>query len=121
MAYTSPIEISGVRVACINVRGIISDDKKREHLHSWLIRNRIDVVLLQEVCVHHNHDKIDFPITDFPGYLYNKNQKCLEIRILWRENLSVFTHSFKNKYPDGQWREWISFIYDENVLNICSF
>ena len=56
MALTEPNDILGLRVACLNVRGIMADADKREIVHDWLIRNRIDIALLQETCVHHNNE-----------------------------------------------------------------
>ena len=61
MAITTPTEIQGLRVACINVRGIINNPNKRQQLHQWLVVQRIDIVLLQEVCVHHNNPNANFP------------------------------------------------------------
>ena len=48
----------------LNVHGIMSSVKKREILHDWLIRNRIDIALLQEVCIHHENENEKFPIAE---------------------------------------------------------
>ena len=123
MALSTPTEIQGTRVACINVRGIINNPDKRYHLHQWLVKKRIDIVLLQETCVHHNNNNNTFPITDFPGYTYNSNNKNLETKILWRDNLLINCPPIRKKvkYPNGQWGEWISMLNNNNVLNISSF
>ena len=56
-----------------------------------LICNNIDIVLMQEVCIHHENEKASFPIADFAGYLHNHNQKHLETKILWNTALLATT------------------------------
>ena len=122
MALSNPTDILGLRVACMNVRGIMSDSKKRGILHDWLIRNRIDIVLLQEVCVHHENKNNKFPIADFKGYLCNKNSKCKEVKILWKDNINILIPKLKRKkYKNGMWIEWISLVNDKKVINFASF
>ena len=89
MAYTETTEIHGIRIACLNVRGLIASEDKRKRLHQWLIKNQIDIALLQEVCVHHEHTPVPFPITDFPGYLDDRKNKFLESKIIWKKAFNL--------------------------------
>ena len=89
MTFNNCNDLLGIKIASINVNGIIDDDTKRHRLHQWLVRNNIDIALLQEICIHHENDNARFPIADFSGYLHNANQKKLESKIIWKRQLAV--------------------------------
>ena len=123
MTFNNCCDILGIKIASINVNGIINNDKKRNNLHQWLVRNNIDIALLQECCIHHENVNAKFPIADFSGYLHNANQKNLESKIIWKRNLAVSKPKIGKRiyYKKGQWCEWISLINEKQVLHIASF
>ena len=47
----------GLRVGCINVRGIVSNATKRVELNNWIELQNLDVVCIQEWFVPHGQNK----------------------------------------------------------------
>ena len=45
----------GLKLGCINVRGLVSNVSKRVELNHWLELNDLDVVCIQEWFVPHNN------------------------------------------------------------------
>ena len=92
-------------------------------MHQWLVRNNIDIALLQESYIHHENIKAKLPIADFSGYLHNTNQKNLESKIIWKRSLAVSIPKIGKRayYNKGQWCEWISLINEKQILHIASF
>ena len=111
--------VSGIKLACLNVRGIVSDEDKAKQLHYWLINNNIDVCSINEWCVHHQNTKAVFPkhIFDEEYQIVNPNQ---ETAILFKRDLQYHIPKPPHK-TKHQWQSWISIFSHNSVLNVCSF
>ena len=58
----SPSQINfkrGLKVGCINVRGIVSNVSKRVELNHWMELNELDIVCIQEWYIPHNKQTVN--------------------------------------------------------------
>ena len=115
----------GLRISSININGLVSNFYKQQFLLKWLVNNDIDILCLQEWCIHHNHDNLNnfrslFPLKQFDGY--EAHVPNFETAILYKNSLHVFPHPFPNdRTTEKQWRAWISVYNDNRSLNVCSY
>ena len=114
----------GLRLASININGLVSNYDKQKFLYKWMVCNEIDILCLQEWCVHHQHPNANnlrllFPFKQFPGY--QAHAFNLETAILYKNTLKVFPHQIKNnRNTQKQWRTWISVYNDKKSFNVSS-
>ena len=80
--------IDGIRIASINVRGIVNNVNKQQQLLQWLIKQHIDVCCINEWCIHHNNQSASFPKSSFDDdyeiIVYNR-----ETAILFKRGLTI--------------------------------
>ena len=88
----------GLRIACINVRGIVSMNSKRVELNAWMTVNDIDVICIQEWYVHHRMILLWILISTwllfqiilkFNKLAIQKQQYCIKLRLILF-NLTIF-------------------------------
>ena len=117
--------IHGLKIASINVHGLISDQNSKDTtkirlLQQWIYKHEFDIICIQEICVHHNHKQSKFPIALFKED-YCVYDPCSEVAILWKRNLAFEIPKIDIIKNECQWSAWIRIISNKSVLNICSF
>ena len=80
--------VHGLKIASLNVDGILSNLEKRKSINSWLIDNDIDLLCIQEWCKQSEHGWVQFPKNEFPDYTPFTNH-TLGTAILYKSSLSV--------------------------------
>ena len=65
----------GLSVASINVRGLTASADKRIQILSWMNAHSTDIMCLEEYYVHHEHNKVEFDMSNFNNYdlIFNVN------------------------------------------------
>ena len=114
-------EQRGLRIACINVRGIVASLDKRVELNQWLMMHNIDVVCIQEWLVHQNDQKMDREINmaQFPNYRKTTNNN--KTAILYNQQLDIisFEH-FEPIQTVGIDASWLAVMMDKKIIVVGS-
>ena len=77
----------GISVASVNVRGLIANSDKRVELSAWITAQSSDVICIQEYYVHHEHNKIEFDMSNFINYDVNFSVNNTKTVILIKKTL----------------------------------
>ena len=114
----------GLKIASINVRGIVSQQatEKRLMLQNWIFSNDFDIICIQEWCVQ----QFNFDV-NFPTYLFKTKYNVATIKdnvstaIIYKKNLAI--NEVKNLKCDhnGQYLTWIRLFANNKVLHIGSW
>ena len=111
----------GLKIASMNVRGLIHFHSQRLALYIWMVKNDIDVMLIQEWYLHHKHGAIKFDMTLFDGYRLIDNKKNTKTIILHKNQLVVEDFSQLNCKEDGMDITWIAIKTKKMSMGIGSF
>ena len=111
----------GLRVACINVRGIVASLDKRVELNHWLEMHNIDVVCIQEWLVPQNEQKMDKELNMAQFRNYSKTTINNKTAILYKEQLDVIKFEHFNPIPtDGIDVTWLGVVTEKKIITFGS-
>ena len=111
---------TGLKIASVNVRGLVTHHNQRLDLYLWMIDNDIDVVCVQEWCVNHRRENIKFDKTLYDGYdtvEIGSNSKTL---IIYKSKFRVDKLSKLNCDDDGLDETWMALFSNEYIVAIGS-
>ena len=111
----------GLKIASMNVRGLVHYHTQRLALYIWMVKNDIDVMLIQEWYVHHKHGERRLDMTLFKGYRLIDNDKNTKTLILYKTQLAIDDFSYLNCKEDGIDITWISVKTKKSIMAIASF
>ena len=109
----------GLRIGCLNVRGIIDNPTKRVDLNTWMVKHQIDVMCLQEVYVPDNEKDLKLEMAAFPEY--NILSTSLKALILYKSCLKVIIFDrLERIVTKGLDISWIAIETERNYFVIGS-
>ena len=111
----------GLKIACMNVRGLIHYHSQRLALYIWMVKNDIDIMLIQEWYLHHKYGTFKFDMTLFDGYRLIDNEKNTKTLILHKNKLVVEDFSQLNCNEEGIDITWIAIKTKKMTMGIGSF
>ena len=108
-----------MKIASININGLISNKIKINYLNEWITKNDIDIVCIQEWCIQHNNYNTQFPDKSFQ--FFNCFAVSNEVAILVSKNINNYTcHTSIESNIPGIWTLWVSIYSDQQALHIAS-
>ena len=110
-----------VKVASLNVDGLISNETKQQKINDWMINNDIDVLCVQEWNANYYALEKKFPKKEFSESYEVYNNNNYQTAIIYNVQYRVHEHKFK--LIDNArlvWRTWITIYGKNDALNICS-
>jgi exonuclease III len=114
---------NGISIACLNVRGINNNDKKLKKVKKWINTNNFDIILLQEIIIHHESSKkvnIERIIDEFGGnyvfYTHNHSTGILVKNNIISDNITI-----NSNLIGYHWSTWITIKLMNRIIAICSY
>ena len=111
----------GLKIASINVRGLIHYHNQRLALCIWMVKNDIDIMLIQEWYIHHKFGDKKFDMSLFNGYRLIDNKNNTKTLILHKNQLVVEDFSYLNCDENGIDITWCAIKTKKMVMGIGSF
>ena len=105
----------------MNVRGLIHFHSQRLALYIWMVKNDIDVMLIQEWYIRHKFENTKFDMTLFNGYRLIDHKNNTKTLILYKNQLVVEDFSYLNCTEDGIDITWCAIKTKTMVMGIGSF
>ena len=110
----------GFSVASVNVRGLIANPDKSVELSAWMTAHCTDIMCIQEYYIHHEHNKIEFDMSNFINYDLNFSVHNTKTVVLVKKN---FKHEkIDDLYCniDGFDISWIAVFAHKHIIIIGS-
>ena len=111
----------GLKIASMNVRGLVHYHTQRLALYIWMVKNDIDVMLIQEWYIHHKYGEKKLDMSLFNGYRLVDNSKNTKTLILYKSQLAIDDFSYLNCKEDGIDVTWIAVKTKKSIMAIASF
>ena len=111
----------GLKIASMNVRGLIHYHSQRLALYIWMVKNDIDVMLIQEWYIHHKFGSKKFDMTLFNGYRLIDNKNNNKTLILHKNQLAIEDFSNLNCSEIGIDITWCTIKTKKMVMAIGFF
>ena len=111
----------GLKIASMNVRGLIHYHSQRFALYIWMVKNDIDIMLIQEWYLHHKFDVAKFDMSLYNGYRLIDNKNNTKTLILHKNQLVIQDFSYLNCDEEGIDITWITVKTKKMILGIGSF
>ena len=111
----------GLKIASMNVRGLVHYHSQRLALYIWMVKNDVDIMLIQEWYLHHKFGETRFGVTLFNGYRLIDNERNTKTLILCKNQLVIDDFSHLNCDEDGIDVTWITVKTKNLTLGIGSF
>ena len=111
----------GLKIASLNVRGLIHYHSQRLALYLWMVKNDIDIMLLQEWYLHHRFGSRKFDMTLYNGYRLIDNERNTKTLILHKSQLMVEDLSNLICEEDGIDITWCAIKTKRLSMAIASF
>ena len=110
-----------VKIASLNVDGLVTKEVKQQKICNWMLDNDMDVLCIQEWNKNYaDYEKV-FAKTEFERYfdVYNSN---IQTAIIFNNKYRVTHHKSLKKLAKDRllWRTWITIYGTNGALNICS-
>ena len=109
-----------IKVASLNVDGLITNEIKQQKINDWMLDNDIDVLCVQDWNSNYYALEKIFPKQEFSKFyeVYGCNYQTA---IIYNSQYRVHEHKFKSKEKGRLvWRTWITIYGNNEALNICS-
>ena len=110
-----------VKLASLNVDGLVTKEIKQQKICNWMIENDMDVLCVQEWNKNYADYERIFAKTEFERFyeVYNSN---IQTAIIVNNKYRVTHHKSLKKLGKDRllWRTWITIYGTNGALNICS-
>ena len=107
----------GLSIASVNARGLVANPDHRTILSSWMRAHNTDVMCVQEYYVPHEHNKVEFDMSNFNGYNLVQNEHNSKTLIIYKKNLWHESLDDIGCDIDGIDSSWLA-IFDQKIIII---